>query len=139
MKSNGVTRLVFVFNRFVIKVPNFTNKWFHFLMGLTSNINENQTWKYNSGKYESGKSHLLCPVIWCSWGGWILIMKRARLISESYWHTLSMEKDFKEHLEFFPGDDTMSNYGILDDRQIVKIDYGQLDNSWGEDFKPRKQ
>lgn len=76
MKINrkGATRIVFVFDKIVIKIPNFTCQWDHFLMGLLSNIQENKLWKWNTGKFESGRSKYLCPVKWCSFGGWFLIM-----------------------------------------------------------------
>ena len=31
-------------------------------------MNEDKTWKWNTGTYEKGKGHLLCPVVWSSWG-----------------------------------------------------------------------
>lgn len=116
LNRKGVTRLVFVFNKTVVKIPNFTCQWSHFLHGLLANINENKTWKYNSGKYESGLNHLLCPVLWCSYGGWILIMKKASLITEENRYLFNTS----EHEKHFKGDDTISNYGILNN----KIDYG---------------
>lgn len=127
----GVTRIVILCGGVVIKLPK-PIKWSNFLRGLIGNINENETWKYNSGKYERGHSHLLAPVIWCSWGGWILIMKRARLLTEQEWD----ESDYsvKEHIQNFRGDDTISNYGFIG-KKLVKIDYGELDYYWGEDFK----
>lgn len=116
----GVTRIVIVLKTVVIKIPNFTYQWDHFLKGIIGNIHESKTWKYNSGKLESGSSHLLCPVLWCSWGGWILIMKKADLLTIEQWDNLSID----EHKRFFPGDDTLSNYGRLNG-QVVKIDYAQ--------------
>lgn len=138
MKINckGVTRIVIEFKKVVIKIPNFTFQWSHFLRGLIGNISENQTWKWNSGKYEKGKSHLLCPVIWCSWGGWFLIMKRAETFKGEEWD-LSTLHSIEEHVKQFGGDDGVSNYGILNDK-IVKIDYADLNDYWGEDFKPLK-
>lgn len=128
---NGVTRIVIELRRVVIKIPNFTTQWDHFIRGILANINENQTWKWNSGDYEKGKSHLLCPVLWCSWGGWFLIMKKVdSLITDENIHLW----DCQEHKIYFKGDDTVSNYGFLDGK-LVKIDYADLDDSWGEDFK----
>lgn len=133
--KRGVTRCVILIGKFAIKIPNFTHSWFHFLKGLVGNINEKQTWRWNSGKYEKGTSHLLCPVIWCSWGGWLLVMRRAKLLSSEEWDAMPYYTD--QHREYFIGDDTISNYGVLDDR-LVKLDYGELDKHWGEDFKPKK-
>lgn len=126
----GVTRIVIVFKNVVIKIPNFTCQWDHFLKGIIGNINENKTWKYNSGAFEKGTSYLLCPVIWCSLGGWILIMKRAVPLTIDQWETTYIP----EHKKHFPGDDTLSNYGYLSGR-LVKIDYADLE-AWPSDYKP---
>ena len=132
MKINmkGVTRIVLEFSRVVVKIPNFTCQWSHFLKGIIANIHEKQTWRWNSGKYETGKSHLLCPVVWASWGGWLLVMKKARPLS---WEEYEKIDDLTSHTTHFPGDDTMSNYGYLDGK-LVKLDYGDL-NHWSEDYK----
>lgn len=132
MKINtiGTTRIVIVLKNIVVKIPNFTFCWTNFVQGILANINENETWKYNSGQYESGKSHLLCPVKWCSWGGWILIMEKVdELITEDNCHSW----DCSKHKECFGGDDTISNYGVLQGR-LVKIDYANLDLYLEEDF-----
>lgn len=122
MKINltGCTRIVFEFKNVVIKIPKPVF-WSHFLTGLISNMAENKTWKWNSGKYERGKSYLLCPVIWSSWGGWILIMKKVDRVLD--WDE-DNKYDLSEHIKHFPGDDKVKNYGLLKG-QIVKIDYGQ--------------
>lgn len=124
MKLNrtGVTRLVFVFKRVVVKIPKPTI-WNHFLRGILSNINEHRTWKWNSGNFNEGRQILLCPVLWCSWGGWILIMKRAEPINREDWSRITDISSYKQH---FGGDDTMSNYGWLDG-VLVKLDYGSMD------------
>lgn len=128
----GVTRIVFVFRHVVVKIPKFYVQWDHFLKGIIGNIEEGRTWRYNSGKYERGTSYLLCPVIWTSWGGWILIMKRAEPLTRDQWDLVCNLLD--EYQKYFAGDDTMNNYGILDSK-LVKIDYADLGHYWGEDFK----
>lgn len=123
INRKGVTRIVIELKRVVIKIPNFTCQWSHFLQGIIGNINEDKTWKWNSGQLEKGTSHLLCPVIWCSWGGWVLIMRKVdELITDDnidIW-------DCSEHKKHFKGDDKMSNYGIIGTR-LVKIDYADID------------
>lgn len=130
MKVNlkGITRIVLELDEVVIKIPNFTCQWNHFLKGLIANMEEDKTWKYNSGKYEKGHSHLLCPVLFCSWGGWFLIMKKA-IVCDS-----ESQIDCTEHIKYFKGDDKPHNYGMIA-KNLVKIDYGDLDYYWGEDFK----
>lgn len=99
-----------------MKIPNARYSFQHFLKGLLANMSERDTWRYNSGEYDDGKARLLCPVIWCSWGGWVLIMKRAEPMPEHY--------SYATNMAYFPGDDKPDNYGLLDGR-VVKIDYGQ--------------
>lgn len=134
MKINwrGVTRIVIELKTVVIKVPNPRYQWDHFLKGLIGNIAEKKTWEYNSGKYELGKSYLLCPVVWMSWGGWILVMKKAVPVSREDWEWITIP----EHRKHFAGDDTMSNYGWYLGR-LVKLDYGSLD-SWPSDYVKRQ-
>lgn len=120
----GKTRVVIELNNSVVKVPNFLNGWKTFIRGLLSNIDENDIWEWNTGKFEKGYSYLLCPILWCSWGGWIVIMKRVDkvLTHDEYWDL--SEEVLKEH-EHFKGDDHGPNYGYLDGR-LVKIDYAQI-------------
>jgi len=131
INQKGVTRIVLVFREVVVKIPRFNYNWTHFLRGLIGNIDEGETWRYNSGKFERGHSHLLCPVVWMSWGGWILIMKRATPLTLEDWEKIYDITEYKKH---FGGDDTMSNYGYYKG-SLVKIDYASLDNYWGSDFK----
>lgn len=133
IKTNGVTRIVILLKTVVIKIPNFRYRWDHFLMGLTSNIHEGKTWRYNSGIFELGKSKYLCPVVWTSWGGWILIMKRAKDLP----YGIFSDKLIATHKEYFPGDDGWGNYGMYQGR-IVKIDYGQLE-AWPSDIRDEEK
>lgn len=134
INRTGISRIVIEMDDVVIKVPNFTYSWYHFLWGLCSNIEENNIWKWNSGKYEKGKSHLLCPVKWCSWGGWILVMKKAD-VDRHYREVCNSPRNegissdeevklrYKDWIEVgFGGDDKCDNYGYIDDR-LVKVDY----------------
>lgn len=121
MKINrtGVTRIVFVLKNHVVKVPTPFNGWYNFIQGIIANMVERNTWRFNSGIYESGHSHLLCPVTWVSWGGILLVMVKAKTIP------FDAEIDKSEHKKHFPGDDHNHNYGIIDNR-VVKIDYGNI-------------
>lgn len=134
MKINrrGVTRIVLEFKRFVIKVPNFTYSWLHFLKGMIANINEKQAWKYSKITHTS---HLLAPVI-CG-GSFFLVMKRADVkrhrdeiqaleqLAEELSPLDEVEERYKEWKEAgYGGDDKCDNYGYIHDK-LVKIDYGQ--------------
>lgn len=135
INNTGATRVVIVLENYVIKIPKFW-RWQNFLRGLLANINEGQTWRWNSGQYETGNSHLLCPVKFTSWGGWFLIMRKAKHIPYQLW--LGLQPDVHAHIEHFQGDDKHRNYGFYDNR-IVKVDYGDLDKCWGIDFRPNKK
>jgi hypothetical protein len=120
INTKGTTRLVIILTNVVIKIPNFTYSWQNFLRGIIGNIEERNTWKFSKILIEGDKSHLLCPVLWCSWGGWILVMKKIERPI-----TVDEFEYIEEHVEFFEGDDSINNYGVLEGR-IVKIDYGSL-------------
>lgn len=125
MKLNrkGVTRLVLELKTVVIKFPNPICQWSHFLKGLLANPNESRVYKCAStpGSITYNHRHLLCPVRWCSWGGWILVMTRVDRVMEMDEYD---KYPMSEFLDYFPGDDTVSNYGILNGN-LVKLDYGQ--------------
>lgn len=129
MKLNrkGVTRLVIELDKVVIKIPNFTYSWNHFLKGLLANMSENLTFRCAGieGSFIYGQQHLLCPVEWMSWGGWILVMHKVDRVLDFDDHD---KHDWSAHKKWFPGDDKVSNYGILNGR-LVKLDYGQLSHS----------
>lgn len=67
----GSTRIVFIFDKFVIKVP-YWKRWDQFLRGLIANLNETMLSRsYPDSKY-------LVPVTWSMKGGWLLVMPRVR-------------------------------------------------------------
>lgn len=141
LKRNGVTRLVFIFDKKVIKIPNFLNGWACFICGLLANMREGSAWEYNSGENMTEHVDKLCPVLWRSWGGWILVMRKADTEGYKKWFedmcndpskTDDEKIAFIEHMydpwieAGFGGDDKPENYGFLDGR-VVKIDYADLD------------
>lgn len=114
INNRGITRLVLEFNKIVIKVPR-PKIWRHFIIGLLANIDEYQTWSYSEYK------EYLCPVLWISLGGWILVMRKVDRILKDSEYDLMIVSKAKEH---FPGDDKVENYGWLNNK-LVKLDYGQ--------------
>lgn len=137
----GCTRIVLLTKKYAIKFPNFTYSWYHFLKGLLANVSENETWKYTKyrelepyahlaspfGKYES-YSDLLCPVKWCSWGGWILVMEKADCLrhENEIRQMASDEKPLPMYVNWinngYDGDIKPDNFGYYKNR-LVKIDY----------------
>ena len=110
----GVTRIVFIFENIVIKIPNFTHSWYHFIKGLLCNMNEHKTWTSHSRK------DLLCPVRWIFPGGWLIIMVKCDPVSCEDYHNM----DFSDFIYAELHEDmTPYNFGKLNGN-IVKIDYG---------------
>lgn len=107
--SKGITRVVFIFDTFVVKLPRIY-KWTMFLQGLISNMNEKFWWKHT-------KDPRLCPVLFTSIGGFFLIMKRATLIKDVD------RTEMYVKFEGLPLDLNPSNFGTING-EIVLIDYG---------------
>ncbi len=121
--KQGRSRLVFIFKRFVIKIPN-PFEWECFLHGFLHNMEENRISNVNKQFYDDSA---VCPVLWCSGGGWVQIMARAREVTpyefkryifKKKWDIKNLHSDLQEYAEFKP-----QNYGWLGNR-IVLIDYG---------------
>lgn len=113
----GCTRLVLELKTVVVKFPNFTYSWEHFIHGILANIRESRGWRYS--KHNKKIRALICPVLFTSWLSLILVMKRVKVLSDEEY----LKADISKHQEFFPGDDKSDSYGLLDGR-VVKIDYG---------------
>lgn len=79
----GITRIVFVFSKFVIKIPNFTYSMQHFLQGCYANWSERQYYKTHKGAdYEHNMVEYVSPSYWCSWFGLIQIQARCEPMLE---------------------------------------------------------
>jgi hypothetical protein len=122
MKLNrrGCTRLVLELRNVVIKFPNFTYSWEHFLKGLIGNIKERNTYRWSERK------DLLAPVLWCSWGGWVLIMQKAD-VERHRTEVYDGGRRFiypEWSLNDLDGDDKPENFGYIDNK-LVKVDYGK--------------
>lgn len=71
----GVTRIVFVFNKFVIKIPNFVYCHQHFLQGCYANWSERQYCIHRAICYPEALE-LVAPSYWCSWFGLLQIQAK---------------------------------------------------------------
>jgi len=113
MKINqqGITRLVFITDKYAIKVPRITRGWSMLIQGIFSNLSEANCWKMNSDPYNPGCEHL-CPVLF-SFMGFILVMPYVSICVNQ--EELPAEID--------PGEDRHHrNYGWYQGR-IVCVDY----------------
>lgn len=119
MKRNGVTRLVFVFEKFVVKIPNFSCQHDHFLIGCVANWSERKQWKHWR-KVKSQRTEMLCPTIFCSWFGLIQIQRRVKILSDDSFLTPRQVDSFKD----ITTDIKPQNFGFYKGR-LVCVDYGQ--------------
>lgn len=71
---SGATRTVFVFDRFVVKVPVLHAGWRGFLKGLLANMSELTVWRTvnNPSNCKHKDRNKLCPVLF-GWAGFVLI------------------------------------------------------------------
>lgn len=118
----GLTREVILTRRYAIKVPKLSRGWKLFRHGLRSNAQERDFarlgWKE------------LCPVVFSLPGGWLIVMRRARPLTDAEWeafdaaafrggspaHELGQERRIPVELK-------KHSFGVLDGR-IVAVDYG---------------
>lgn len=105
---HGTFRLVLLAGRLAIKMPRLW-PWRCLLHGLLSNMNE-RLWK----DYEDNRR--LCPVLWCVWGGWLLVMRRAESLPADTEIDWSM-------FDGLPCDRKLENVGLFEGRRVL-LDYG---------------
>lgn len=111
----GCTRIVFLIGAWAVKVPNVCYGWRLFLIGLLANMQERTFSK--AGWPE------LCPVLWSIPGGWLVVMPRARPLTDDEFLALDYDA-FTDKPEYVvPVEDKADSFGWLGDR-IVALDYG---------------
>lgn len=121
--KNGATRIVFIFNRFVIKVPNI-REYKLFLQGILSNLQE----KTFSGWYVGR----LANVYFCDVLGLFLVMEKAEEVTNMnddelyeylYRNIYNKIPDDDGEKIFMMSDCKVNNWGYINGK-LVKIDYG---------------
>ncbi len=121
MKINkkGITRIVFVFRSFVLKIPKFTYSHDHFLQGCVSNWSERKFTKtFKNANFSGNMYKHIAPSLWCSWFGLIQIQVKCEPNPEP------LSDSQKEFFEPLCGTDSKKeNFGILNGR-LVCLDYG---------------
>lgn len=116
--TKGITRLVIIFNSFVIKVPRIDHGHVNFLYGCLANWKERQFYKKFKNILYLTARDLVIPSLWCSWFGLFQIQKRAQ--------PLDRELTPKEIHKFkdICTDSKKENFGIYEGR-VVCVDYGE--------------
>jgi hypothetical protein len=114
IELKGMSRIVFIGENYVLKIPNI-RKWKLFLCGLLSNMQETSF----------GKSNLegFCPVTFSFPGGWFIIAKRAREMTEQEFLEFDAHTFCNRETHGIPAEHKHSSFGWLNG-QIVAIDYG---------------
>lgn len=122
MKMNrmGITRIVFIFDKFVVKIPNFFYQHDHFLQGCYANWSER---RYCVGlkKYPSNErlpcATSVAPSYFCTWFGLLQIQAKCKPKLED------LTEDEVSFYEPLCGSDyKKENFGWFNDR-LVCLDY----------------
>lgn len=122
LDRKGVTRLVFKFKKYVVKIPNFTYEHSHFLQGCYANWSERKLTKNIKGCEGCIPSELLCPTLWCSWFGLIAIQPRVKPMDRDLTdEELSLYNGGNKEW-FITNDIKKENFGYLNGK-IVCVDY----------------
>lgn len=110
----GCTRRVLLLGRYAVKVPAMT-EWRLFLLGLLANMQE--------ALFSKAGWPELCPVVWSLPGGFLVVMRRARELTDDEFLALDLEQWVKRDEYVVPVEIKSDSFGILDGR-LVAIDYG---------------
>lgn len=113
----GVTRKVLLIGDWAIKVPNF-DEWRLFLLGLLANMQE--------AAFSRAGWPELCPVLFSLPGGWLIVMRRARVLTDVEWTDMDekFKRGFMQNSEYtVPAELKSDSFGWLNGR-LVAVDYG---------------
>lgn len=121
----GGSRIVFLFKKFVVKIPVIYS-WYGFLNGLLSSMRELDKIKYYKGNYPEQ----IPKVYYGNRFGFIIIMKRYREVTreenDEFRDELTRiaESDTEGSRYFWYGDIKPENYGYDEQGRLVKFDHG---------------
>lgn len=115
----GATRVVFLVGNYAIKIPRLCS-WKHFLQGLLANMQERTFAKTGCLK--------LCPIPFSLPGGWLVVMRRARPLSDDQYRVLWEELDSwlvdtGKRAMVIPAEKKQDSFGWIDGI-LVAVDYG---------------
>lgn len=116
----GSTRNVFLIGRWAIKWPRF-HSWENFLRGLLGNMQEARVNGYC--KPFSMQQEGIAKVTFYVPGGFLIIMQRARLMTDAEWAAFDYEKFVSRGEYVLAAEHKHDSWGIIND-EVVAIDYG---------------
>ncbi len=118
---SGATRHVFLIGDYAIKVPRLTD-WKLFLHGLLANMQEAEF-----GNCPCVKNRMfiadVAPVFWRIPLGFMIVMARARPLTDFEWAIFEYESFVNGQDYVIPAENKQSSFGIYDGR-LVAVDYG---------------
>lgn len=113
----GCTRTVLLLGPYAFKFPAMV-EWRLFLLGLLANMQERIFSRM--GRPE------LCPVLFSLPGGWLVVMRRAKVLTDNEFLDIS-ENDMQEFINqpdyIVPAELKSDSFGWLDGK-LVAVDYG---------------
>jgi hypothetical protein len=110
----GVTRHVVLLGTWAVKVPALWS-WRLFLCGLLANMQERS--------FSACGWPELCPVVWSAPGGWLLVMRRVRVMTDDEFEQFDAKTFCENETRIIPAEHKSNSFGWLDGR-VVAIDYG---------------
>lgn len=113
--KQGITREVFLYRDYAIKIPKLIYGWQKFLCGLLANMQE--TMFGRCGWPE------VCPVLFAIPGGWLIVMRRCRPLTDEEWEGFDAEAFVNGQDYMIPAETKRDSFGVLDGK-IVALDYG---------------
>jgi hypothetical protein len=111
----GTTRRVLLIGNYAIKVPRIGYGWQAILKGLLANMQEKM--------FSATEWPELCPVLWYVPGGFLIVMRRARPLSDKEWEGFRHDEFVDKGDYIVPVEDKYGSFGVLDGR-VVAVDYG---------------
>lgn len=116
--KKGITRIVFVFKNFVVKIPNFTCSHNHFLQGCYANWSERKYCKdFKNAIYDGNMYEWVAPSYYCSAFGLFQIQAKCQPL---YKDLTNKQKKFYKPL--CGTDNKKENFGYYKGK-LVCIDY----------------
>lgn len=110
----GATRAVLLIGGLAFKLPRPLS-WKHFLLGLIANMQE--------VTFSAAKWPELCPVLWSIPGGFLVVMRRARPLTQDEFDAIEIPDWLEKGDYYVPMEAKIENFGMLDGR-VVAVDYG---------------
>lgn len=116
--KTGITRIVFIFSNFVIKIPNFKYSHNHFLQGCYANWSERKFCKdFKNANYDGNMYEFVAPSFYCSIFGLVQIQAKCEEKKEEL---TNQEKEFYKSL--CGTDVKKENFGWYNGK-LVCLDY----------------